>query len=112
MTTYRMGSTGRFIGACFVCTKRYYAATIAESRSMFCACRAGIPCPVDTHSHGQPWGIPTIDHPVTAIRWREVRARKSDRQCDDRCRNARGTDCACECAGQNHGAGWVAEVTR
>ena len=108
MTTLRMDNAGRFIGACVVCKQRYYAGSLDEMRGMYCKCRAGISCPIDTHSHGHPYGIPTMDHPVTAIHWREVRARKSDRECDSRCQNAIGTDCACECSGRNHGAGWAA----
>jgi hypothetical protein len=103
-TAYRLDRTGHMLGACVVCGRRFRAESVAASRGMFCDCRAGIACYVAGHAHGTPYGIATPDHPVTAIHWREIRARKSDRQCDSRCQSARGADCACECAGRNHGA--------
>lgn len=105
---HKLTPAGHYIGKCVVCGTRYYAATRDERQSMSCACRAGIACTNVYHYHGSPGGLPGFDHPVTAIKWAEVNARKSERQCDDRCQNAKGTDCACQCDGRNHGAGWAA----
>lgn len=111
MATYSLDSTGRFIGECFGCKKRYYAASADEMRAMSCDCRAASTCRC---SNGyRSWldtehlGYVIHGHPVTAIKWREVKARKTDRECDTRCTTARGESCACSCAGRNHGAEWA-----
>lgn len=105
---HKLTPAGHYIGKCVVCGTRYYAATDTERAGMFCSCREGIACSIVNHGHGLQGGLPGIDHPVTAIKWAEVKAAKSDRICDDRCMNAKGTDCACQCDGRNHGAGWAA----
>jgi hypothetical protein len=56
--------------------------------------------------------VRTIENPVRVemccnarLKWVMVRAKKTDHECDARCRNAKGGDCECSCGGARHGLG-------
>ena len=56
--------------------------------------------------------VKTVENPVRVetccnvrLKWVTVRARKTDHECDARCRNAKGGDCDCSCGGAKHGLG-------
>ena len=56
--------------------------------------------------------VRTIENPVRTemccnarLKWVMVRAKKTDHECDARCRNAKGGDCDCSCGGARHGLG-------
>jgi hypothetical protein len=40
------------------------------------------------------------------VKWAKVTARVTRTECNDECRSAKGSRCACECGGDNHGAAW------
>jgi hypothetical protein len=37
----------------------------------------------------------------------EIFGRKSDHECGPKCRNSKGPNCECSCAGKNHGRGYA-----
>jgi hypothetical protein len=56
--------------------------------------------------------VRTLENPIRAekccgarLKWVTVRAKKTEHECDSRCRNAKGGDCDCSCGGVNHGRG-------
>jgi hypothetical protein len=99
------------IGRCVACKRTFRVASEIQARITSCDCRQGIECSDWAHQHGQTGGVPTPDHPVTAIRWRTVKATVTDKDCDSRCQHARSGKCACSCGGQNHGAAFTVAFT-
>jgi hypothetical protein len=47
-----------------------------------------------------------IDGWKPAIKWTKISGRVTETECDDACKSAKGTKCACSCGGERHGEAW------
>ncbi len=96
-----------FIGKCIACKR-----VIRSETRAYCDCRAGVDCDnimcAPYSDDGKSFVLPHR-HRATAVKYRQIKGVKSEKECGSACWSAKSDACACVCAGDNHG---MAHVSR
>lgn len=93
-----------FIGKCVRCKR-----TIRSESRAYCDCRANVDCTDESCApYDENWKmINPHRHTHTAVKYREIKGVKSERECGSPCWNGKSDTCACVCEGENHGMAYV-----